>query len=176
MFRRNTLLSLGAVSFDNPVDALVVEPSLSRGDLSHAAYEQVRRDRPGQDSSNAAAQIVNCLVFAGAMRHNNHFSTRLSTANDFRNGFGRIWRQTRFEEDYICGSARYRRQSLRQRLGLRNNLEVFFQGEDLSHADAENSFGIGNDQPDRRVPDVHRGGVGACACSERGPLNIVTWN
>ena len=74
---------LGTVGFDNPVHRLVVDPGLSGSDAPHAAYQQIRRDRPGDDAANAAAIEFHCLVLVSGLGLHNELDVGRD-AQEFR--------------------------------------------------------------------------------------------
>jgi len=52
---------LRTIGLNNPVDRLVVDPGFPGCDLTHAFYQQVRRDRPGNDAPDTAAVKLHCV-------------------------------------------------------------------------------------------------------------------
>src|ERR1700693_6405943 len=135
---------VSAIGFHHPMDGLALEPGLARGNFAEAFDQYFGLCLARQNAvGSAAEQIERELFVRSGCDYYNLQLRRL--AQQFRHGFDRIRRQGRLENQDVSGKLRHCRLCLRQRLGLADNADVVFEGEDLAQSRAEDGLGVGQD-------------------------------
>src|SRR6185369_13560519 len=148
--RRGKHGRLRLVSFNDPANALVIEPHLSALDLADAADEQVRRNGAIDDAFDAAAQIVHGGHLVDIAGDDNDLHVRVLFQN-LGDGFGRVRGETGFEEKNVGRELGDSGDGLAQVFGLGHDANVVFQRQNLANTDAENSLRVGDDQTQYRL-------------------------